>query len=251
MDWARFTLFLYILMRMTGFVFFSPVFGRQNVPAMVRAGLTLVLGATIISFQPGGAAVPAGLLEFGFRLLLELGVGYLLGLVMHLFFYIPLLAGESIDLQMGMTMAKTYDAGSQVSISVTSTVLTVLMFLLFFSANGHLTLLRILLTSGSVVPYGQAALGGSAAEAVVEIFLSCTVLAVKLALPILAAELIGQIGMGILMKVIPQINVFAINIELKVIIGLFLLLILISPISSFLLDVENQMLAVLRQVLSA
>ena len=71
----------------------------------------------------------------------------------------------------------------------------------------------------------------------------------KLAAPILAAELLGQVGMGILMKVIPQINVFAINIELKVIIGLVLLMLFMAPVSEFLLDAENEMLLAVRNML--
>ena len=65
----------------------------------------------------------------------------------------------------------------------------------------------------------------------------------------LAAELIAQVGMGILMKVIPQINVFAINIELKVIVGLALLMVLIAPFSEFLLEAEAVMLNSLHQVM--
>lgn len=52
----------------------------------------------------------------------------------------------------------------------------------------------------------------------------------------------GQVGMGVLMKAIPQINVFAINIELKVLIGLSMLYFLLAPISEFLLTMENTML---------
>ena len=68
-------------------------------------------------------------------------------------------------------------------------------------------------------------------------------------MPILAAELLGQVGMGVLMKVIPQINVFAINIDLKVIIGLGLLYLLLNPISEFLLGVEVGMLQSLQRLL--
>ena len=82
------------------------------------------------------------------------------------------------------------------------------------------------------------------------VFVECTVLAVKLCMPILAAELLGQVGMGILMKAIPQINVFSINIELKVLIGLILLLLLISPFSEFLLQTEMTMLDSLRELLA-
>lgn len=72
--------------------------------------------------------------------------------------------------------------------------------------------------------------------------MDCTLLGIKLCMPILAAELMGQVGMGILMKVIPQINVFAINIELKVLVGTTLLFLLISPFSEFILEFENDML---------
>jgi len=48
--------------------------------------------------------------------------------------------------------------------------------------------------------------------------------------------------MVVLMKVIPQINVFSINIELKVIIGLALLLLLMAPFSEYLLEAEMAML---------
>ena len=68
------------------------------------------------------------------------------------------------------------------------------------------------------------------------------VLALKLAFPILAAELLGELGMGILMKAIPQINAFVINMELKILIGLVLLLLFLTPISEFLLDMEQTML---------
>jgi len=55
--------------------------------------------------------------------------------------------------------------------------------------------------------------------------------------------------MGILMKAIPQINVFAINIELKVVIGLIMMVLLVTPFSQFLLAAENQMLGALQQLL--
>lgn len=250
-DWGRLTLLFYILMRMSGFVLFNPLLGRRNIPGMIRAGLTLVLTWFVASFTKGTAPVPVHLIEFGVRLLLELGVGFMVGMTVQFFIYlIPQQAGEIIDNQMGMSMSKEYDPASNISMSVSSTLFTILMTLLFFAANGHNTLLRILLTSGEIIPFGQAALGQAAMQAGIELFIECFVLGVKLAVPILAAELLGQIGMGVLMKVIPQINVFSINIELKVIIGLVLLMLFMSPISEFMLRAENQMLVAVRETLT-
>lgn len=242
-DWAELTLFLYISARISGFVLFSPIFGRNNVPTMFRAGIILVLSVFVASvIGPTEVEMPNGLFEIMIRMMLEISVGFVLGMCMQFFFYIPQLAGEVVDTQMGMTMNQIYDAGAQANLSVSGVLINTLMVLIFFAANGHLTLMRILLTSSEIIPYGTVALSSEAMQAMLALFVQCTILAVKLCMPILAAELVSQLGMGILMKVIPQINVFAINIELKIIIGLGLMFMLIAPFSEYLLRMESQML---------
>lgn len=250
MDWQEVYLLELILMRMLGFVLLSPLFGRGAVPAIVRTGFGLALAVFIAGYVPVNTVlVPSTGLELALRLLLELGVGLVLGFVMRLFFSVVQFGGEIIDNQMGMTMAQIYDSSSQMNLTVTGSLLNILLILNFFAANGHYTLLRIMLASGRLLPYGQAAFSDEVTAYVVEIFLACVVLSVKLAMPILASELLSEIGMGILMKAIPQINAFVINIELKVIVGLFLLLVFLTPMNEFLLDVERQMLQSLEQAL--
>lgn len=249
-DWAQLYLFELIAMRMTGFVMFNPIWGRNGVPGLVKAGFILVL--SVATYGAGGAAapeLPANLIAFAVLMLLELGVGFTLSFVIRLFLSIVQMGGEIIDTQMGMTMAQIYDASTQANLTVTGSLLNILLILDFFAENGHYTLLRVLVTSGEVLPYGAASFGQSIASLVAELFLTCMVLAVKLALPILAAELLGEIGMGILMKAIPQINAFVINMELKVIIGLGLFFLFLTPINEFLLSAEVQMLSSLGQVL--
>ena len=250
-DWAALTLFLFISARMSGFILFNPILGRNNVPANIRVGMAMVLTVYLFSFtQPQAMEIPNSVLSMAVRMMLELFLGVLLGMVFNFFFYIPQLAGSMVDTQMGMTMNQIYDAGSQANLSASGVLLNALMTLLFFAGGGHITLMRIFLTSEEIVPYGQVALAVPAFNLLLELFVECTVLAVKLCMPILAAELIAQVGMGILMKVIPQINVFAINIELKVIVGLALLLVLITPFSEFLLEAEALMLNSLHEVLT-
>lgn len=251
-DWSELTLFIYIVARMSGFVLFNPIFGRNNIPAVYRTGFALVLAVSALSavWARQTVVTPVSLADLAIRIILELVIGFFLGMVMNFFFYIPQLAGTVIDTQMGMTMNQIYDPASQSNLSATGVLLNAFMMLLFFAANGHHTLLRIIITSGDVVPYGAAGFSAEASEAMLQIFINCTLMAVKLTLPILAAELLGQIGMGVLMKVIPQINVFAINIELKVIIGMGLLLALLSPISEYLLTVEMQMLKSIEEILA-
>lgn len=250
MDWSELYLFTLIFMRVTGFVLFNPILGRSSLPNLVKAGMVMVFSIFLLGTAEQAPALPGSVLEFGLHLVLELGVGFVLGFVMRLFFMVIQVGGEVIDAQMGLTMAQVYDASSQINMTVTASLLNVLMVLTFFAENGHYTMLRIFLGSCRVLPYGEAVLGQAVASGVAEVFLSCMVLAIKLAFPILAAELLGELGMGILMKAIPQINAFVINIELKVIIGLVLLFLFLSPISEFLLGVEADMLETMSQMLA-
>lgn len=249
MDWTALTLFLLITGRMTGCIAFNPLLGRRGIPALVKAGLILMLSVCVYFITPVPEQTPDTLLGLALTFLLELFLGYVLGLVINLFFYIPMMAGSVIDMQMGLSMASTYDPASGIQVTATSTLFNILMSLLFFAANGHHTLIRIFAASGRVVPFGTVALGENLYAALIGMFIDCTILGIKLCMPILAAELMGQVGMGILMKAIPQINVFAINIELKVIIGLVLIFLFMAPFSEFLLDAEGQMLVALQRVL--
>lgn len=248
-DWAQLYLFELIFMRMSGFLLFNPLLGRSNLPAMVKTGMALVLSILVFGTAGTGVPQPDTLVELAFRLLLELGIGLVLGFVMRVVFSVVQIGGEVIDTQMGMTMAQIYDASSQANLSVTASLLNILLILDFFAENGHYTLMRLLTTSGELVPYGAADLGDGVYAYVIELFLACMLLAVKLAMPILAAELLGEVGMGVLMKAIPQINAFVINIELKVIIGLLLFFLLLTPINEFLLELESGMLSELGRIL--
>lgn len=248
-DWAQLYLFELIFMRMSGFLLFNPLLGRSNLPAMVKTGMALVLSILVFGTAGTGVPQPDTLVELAFRLLLELGIGLVLGFVMRVVFSVVQIGGEVIDTQMGMTMAQIYDASSQANLSVSASLLNILLILDFFAENGHYTLMRLLTTSGELVPYGAAALGDGVYAYVIELFLACMLLAVKLAMPILAAELLGEVGMGVLMKAIPQINAFVINIELKVIIGLLLFFLLLTPINEFLLELESGMLSELGRIL--
>lgn len=244
-------MFLYITARVSGFILFNPLLNRNNIPAIFKTGMIFVLSIFTLSVTQQAVEVPTDIIVLSIRILMELMLGFILGMVVNFFFSITQIAGLMIDTQMGMTMSQIYDSGSQANLSVTSIFLNVMMTLIFFSAGGHHTLFRILITSGKGLPYGEVSIDIQVLTgAMVELFVECIVLSVKLCLPILAAELLGQLGMGILMKAIPQINVFSINVELKILIGLVMLLFMIVPFSEYFIKVEHEMLRSLEMILN-
>ncbi len=252
MDWTALFLFELIVMRMSGFVLMNPIFGRSNIPSYVKAGISLVLAVFVFSISTTAGVtvqVPENLLVFMLKLVLELGVGFVVGFVMWLFFMAAQMGGEAVDIQMGLSMAQTYDSNSNINMSVTSSILNILFVLTFFAANGHYTLIRLLVASADILPFGAVSISPDVSSAVVEVFIACMLLAIKLVFPILAAELLGVVGMGILMKAIPQINAFVINMEMKVVIGLTMLFFFLTPMTELLLDMERTMLNTVGQII--
>lgn len=249
-DWGVLTLFLLILMRMSGFVMVNPLFGIANIPNQVKAGLILIFGIVTFSLEGGSVPVPQANIQLVLMLLMEFFLGAMLSAIMNFFFSIPAFAGSLIDTQMGLSMGQTYDPTTKTNVTVSALLLNILMTMIFFANNGHHTLFRIFMTSSDLVPYGSYWFGENVLNAAALLFCECILLGVKLVMPILAAELLCQVGMGVLMKAIPQINVFAINIDLKIIIGLGLMALFLESISYYLLEIEVMMLDQLTQWLS-
>jgi flagellar biosynthetic protein FliR len=85
----------------------------------------------------------------------------------------------------------------------------------------------------------------------VEMFSQILILSLKLAMPLMAVEIILESGIGVLMKAIPQIQVFSVNVQLKIIVGLLLILMLVPTFSTFIDKVLTLMFDQVRNNLSS
>ena len=169
---------------------------------------------------------------------------------MSLFFFVITHAGSLMDFQIGLSMAMVYDPGTNAQIALSGTLYQIFYTLLFFAVDGHLVLMKILLTSGSLVPYGEAAFTQGLSLAILDLFKDCMVLAVQFSFPIIAVEFLVQIAVGIMMKMAPQVNVFVINIQIKLAIGFFMLMVMVSPMKAWLEDLMHQMLQIMGDFLT-
>ncbi len=236
------------MMRMSGFVFFNPMFTRDNIPRMVQTGLVMLLSILVITTKPAEDIVVFNLLEYAFLLMKEFAVGAVIGFMISLYSYIVILAGDFMDMQMGMSMAKVFDAQSNASLSLSSTYFNILYMLLFFAMDAHIALIHLILTSYEILPYGQVTIDMDVGQAVLDIFISCSKFGLRLALPIVALEFLDAMGMGMLMKTIPQINVFVVDVQMKILVGLMLLGVFSQPMADFLQKVITLMIDNIGQI---
>ncbi len=247
---AQITLFALILMRMSGFVLLNPILGRRNIPSVLKAGFIFILSLMVYSVSMEEEVVVDSTLEFGFLLLKEFAAGYAIGFVIELFFFVISYGGYIIDFQLGLSMATVYDPQSNAQMAVTGSLLQAWLTMLFFAVNGHLALLKIMVTSAQIVPYGGIVITQNLASRMIEIFLICVEMGIKLSIPIIAAEFLVEVGIGIINKVAPQVSLLVINIQLKLIVGVGLLLIWFSPIGSYLEKIISEMMKTVQGILT-
>jgi flagellar biosynthetic protein FliR len=229
-------LFLLVFMRVGGAFSFAPVLSRTNIPIIARAGTTLIISFVAVSVMPPSAfwadlSFPAGV--YIVMILREFIIGAILGMVTTWFFQMILFSGDVIDMQAGLGMAKVFDPGSQTQMSLFGSIFNFLIYFYYLATNSHLTFIKILTDSFAVLPMGDGGLPDTFVPYMLTLFSDIFILAIKLTLPIMIAELVVQFAVGIMMKSVPQIQIMVLNIEIKVVVGIFLLFLIITPTAEF------------------
>lgn len=237
---------LLVFARIMGIFAFNPLLSRRNIPTIVRVITSLAITAaalTAIDVQPmviGSAG------EFAVLILKEVLVGVTLGFITQLFLSSTLLSGEIMDMQSGLGMAKIYDPASGIQMPLMGSITSYMLYLMFFASNAHLTYVRLFVISFDIIPVGYERLNPNLGMTVINYFAAVFVLGLKLAMPMLAAQIIMEICVGILMKAVPQIQVMVVNMQMKLLFGLFLAVVLCPVFANFLdglLDMMNDAVA--------
>ncbi len=224
---------LLIFARIAGMLLLNPIFGRRNIPMMVRMGFVLWLSLFLLPLvSTGNIAVDD--LTFILLLFKETLLGFSFAYVFQHHLLLLHFVGDLIDYQFGLSMAKVFDPGSQIQASITGNLLNWVFVLLFFLSDTHLLWLRFMKSTFDFLPLDGWLNLSRLASMMMDLFIVVFTMSLRLALPMVIAAFILEVSMGILMRLIPQIHVFVINIQAKVLLNILLLVLLIQPITHFL-----------------
>ena len=234
----KYDLFLVVMVRMTGFIVFNPVFGRRNVPNNIKAAIAFVLAVVMMIPMERDAELDrytANIFVFMLLLAKEVVFGYLIGLIVNIYFSVLSMGGEIIDMQMGLAMSRMYDPGSNVQMPLIGSFFNVAFMFIFFLTNSHITLIELIRISFDISPVTSFSFNPGIGISVLNLFSHIFVLSMKLAFPVIAVELVTETGIGIIMRAVPQINVFVVGVQLKIFVALFIL-IAVCPVSAWFFD---------------
>ncbi len=198
---------------------------------MWRAGFVLML--TIIQYIWIGGTLayePVGIVDFAIVALKELLIGFVFGFAAQLFELIIRFGSAVIDFSMGLSMAQVYDPQNGAQMTVSTGLYYTLMMMLFLAMNCHVRFIEIVFRTAEVMPFGAVEIRPELATYILQLFCQCMLLGFEFAFPIMGIELLCEVAIGILMRVVPQINIFVVNFQIKIGVGMTMMLILFTPI---------------------
>ena len=224
-----FEILILILVRISCFVYVAPFFGTNNVPSRVKIGLSLLVSILIFSSVDQSQVAYTGLFGYAVIVLKEGITGLLMGFAANIGNSLILFAGNIIDMDIGLSMAQEFDPMTNSQVTITGSLYQYLLLLMLVVTDMHHYLLRALIDSYEVIPVnGQVfdwnSLAGSMATFMTDMF----VIAFRIVLPIFASMMILNCILGIMAKVAPQMNMFAVGMQMKVLLGLLILFLTVS-----------------------
>ncbi len=218
---AEFAAFVLVLLRTSMLMVMAPILGGTNIPAPVKAALSLML-AFVIAPRVAYTADMMPMTWFGFVFLGlgELLIGFALTFMVRLVLEAAHVAGEYISFQMGLSMVSTMDPQSGGNVPMMAHLTYLLMTLVFLYANGHLLVIKALVQSFQVAPPGLLSTWRPELfTEVIKAMAALYVLAVQIAAPVIAVLFCIKVAFGITAKTVPQMNILFVGIPVYIIVG--------------------------------
>ncbi len=239
---------LLILVRIASFVYVAPFFGEKGVPAQTKIGLSFFTALVLYNVVPHPELEYAGVIGFAVAVLKEGITGLLIGFAAYICNSIVVFAGNIIDMDIGLSMAQAFNPDMSMQMTSTGYLYYYLIFAFMLASNMHHYILRAVCDSFYVVPIGGAVFEwDSLLVSMTTYMMDLFVIGFRIFLPIFAVIMIMNVVLGIMAKVAPQMNMFSIGIQLKVLVGytiLFLVIFLFPNIANMVFE-EIQKMVVL------
>lgn len=221
---AWITAFLFPLARIFGLLASAPIFNNVAQPQRIRLAVGLVITLAIVPVLPPMPAVAPGSWPGMLILAQQVLIGVAMGFTLRIAFAVIDVAGSIFGLQMSLSFAVSYDPQSAGQTPVLSEFLGLIAMLLFLAMNGHLLSVQVLVESFRLLPITTVPFSASSFASLLawsSVLFSAGLL---LALPLVTALLIANLAMGVLARVAPQLNIFAVGFPVTLTAGFIVLL---------------------------
>ncbi|MGI4894706.1 MAG: flagellar biosynthetic protein FliR [Janthinobacterium lividum] len=207
--------------RAAAFLLLAPPFANRAVNGRVKAMLSVSLAVPVAERLRDSAPVaePAALVTAAIQQAL---IGAVMGAFVALVFAAVQAAGDLIDLFGGFQLASAYDPLMQVQTAIFGRLYSWTTTALLVVTGGHLLILQGFMRSYDVLPLNAGIDTGTVARVFTSGIAQLMLSALQIAAPLIAVLFITDIGLGLLSRVAPALNVFAMSFPVKILVTLTL-----------------------------
>ncbi len=222
--------FLLILVRVSSFIVVAPFYGMQGTPPnRYKIGFAVVVSILIYSAVTKPAIVYNGVIGFALVVMKEVVTGLLIGFSTMICTTVAVLAGFMADTETGLSMVNEMDVTNRQQVTITGTLYNYTFMLMLIASGMYRFLLGALIDSFTLIPINGAVFDTDALMRSVITFLhDYIVIGFRIVLPVFCTTLLVNCILGILAKVAPQLNMFVVGVQIRILIGLGTLFLSIS-----------------------
>ncbi|WP_417624185.1 flagellar biosynthetic protein FliR [Paremcibacter congregatus] len=221
--------FFLVFARLGAMIMVLPALGETGIPQRIRLALALSISFVIYSLvRTKLPAIPDSAILLGILIVFEILIGVLIGTAIRLLMTAIHTAGTIIAMQTGLAMAQAFDPAQGAQSALMSTFLTLMAVVLIFITNLHHMMISAMYDSYTLFPVGSDLEISNFAELVVRTVANSFLLGVQIASPFIVYGLIFNIGLGILARLMPQLQVFFVAMPLNIMAGFIVLSIMLA-----------------------
>ncbi|MFC7788656.1 flagellar biosynthetic protein FliR [Microbacterium sp. MAHUQ-60] len=207
--------------RTTAFVLIAPPFSYGAIPARIKAMLAMALALAMSgAVSPGHASMDTG--PFLAALSLQVLTGAVLGFLVLVCFSAVQAAGSLIDVFGGFQMAQAFDPQAMINGAQFTRLFQMTALALLFASGGYQVVLAGLARSFDVIPVGGVLSSTSPAEMLVDGVVQMFLASVQIAGPLILVLFLADAGLGLITRVAPALNAFAMGFPIKILLTLVL-----------------------------
>lgn len=224
---TKFIVGLLIFIRVSAMMFTAPMFSNAAVLPQIKIGLAAVIAMMLTAaFADKQPAIDFHLWTLITLVFKEFLVGGAIGFAAAMMLYAAEFAGGLLDFDIGFQTALLFDLNSSAP-TIIGQLKMMAVLMVFLGMNGHHFLLEAIAASFVAVPLDGFGVTTSAVDTLIRMATNVTIIAVKIASPMLLALLLVNVSLALLSRVAPQLNIFILSFQFKVAVGLIMLFVTI------------------------
>jgi flagellar biosynthesis protein FliR len=215
-----FKVFVLVLARFSGLIVTAPVLGSRNFPAAAKIGLIALCAFIVVPVLPAQGPLPDEALAFALVASGELLIGLIMGFVMVLVFSAIQVAGQLIDMLTGFALINVFNPALETQVPVFGFFYFVLAVLYLLVLNGHHVMLQSLVSTFDKIPLGGFVMRPELLREVSTWGSAMFLDGLLIAAPVAGVLFLAYATMGLLSRVVPQINLLATGFPFTIAVGL-------------------------------